>query len=553
MKPFDFLTNAVRAKEIIGVLARHGFADLLDHLDLPAGLRKRLHPQPARQRTTYERIRLAAEELGPTFVKAGQLLSMRPDALPHALIYELRKLRSSVQPLPFAEMRTVLVEDLECEPSEVFRDFNETPAASASLAQVYFAHLQDGREVAIKVQRPNLLKTINADLDLLTWLADQLHQRIETLAPYDLPSVIEEVKTGILRELDFTNEARNQRFFNLLNPNPDQVFAPAVVEELSSRRVLVMERITGQPADEAKPPPEQAALIAKHGAASLLHQVMIGGFFHADPHAGNVLVTADGRLCFLDWGMAGHLTRRLRYALADLFLAAVEQDAEQIVQIASNLGSPSGRADLRSMERDVTLALREDFNLAIGRPQIGRAMLKLLFIFGRNGINITRDYSLMAKAVLSIEEVGRMLDPDFDLRGEARAVLAELKRERTGTRAMLRESRALMRSAITGLQELPGEIHRIIRRVEHDDLTIKFRHQGLEQVDDALKTAANHITLGVIIGSLIVGSSLIITTRLPPYLFGHSAFGIIGYLLSGMLGLYVIYDIVRQGRHKRRK
>lgn len=550
MKPFDFLSNAVRAKEILAVIAKYGFADFLDQIELPPGLHRRLMPASADRRTTYERIRLAAEELGPTFIKAGQLMSMRPDALPHALILELRKLQSNVQPVPFSELRPVLVAELERDPADAFRRFDEQPAASASLAQVYFAQLHDGREVAVKIQRPHLMKTLHADFDLLTWLAHQLHQRVATLQPYDLPAVVEEVKTGILRELDFENEARNQQYFNALNPKPEHVFAPAVVTELSTRRVLVMERITGAAVDAAKPPPEQAATIAAHGASSILHQVLIHGFFHADPHAGNVMVTPDGRLCFLDWGMAGHLTRRLRYALADLFLAAVDQDAEQIVQIAANLGSPSGRADLRSMERDVTLALREDFNLALGRPQIGRAMLKLLFIFGRNGINITRDYSLMAKSVLSIEEVGRTLDPDFDLRAHARPVLAELRKERTGPRALARDSRVLLRSVLTGLQELPGELYRIVRRIEHDDLTIKFQHQGLENLDDALKTASNRITLGVVIGSLIVGSSLIITTRIPPFLFGHSAFGIIGYLLSALLGLYVIYDIVRHGRHK---
>lgn len=550
MKPFDFLSNAVRAKEILAVVAKYGFADLLDQIDLPPGLHRRLMPASADHRTTAERIRLAAEELGPTFIKAGQLLSMRPDTLPHALILELRKLQSNVQAVGFEELRPVLTTELERNPADIFRQFDETPAASASLAQVYFAQLHDGREVAVKIQRPHLMKTLQADFDLLTWFADQLHHRIASLQPYDLPSVVAEVKAGILRELDFENEARNQQYFNALNPHPEHVFAPAVITELSTKKVLVMERIRGAAVDATHPDPAKAAQIAAHGASSLLHQVLIRGFFHADPHAGNVMITPDGRLCFLDWGMAGHLTRRLRYALADLFLAAVEQDAEQIVQIAASLGSPSGRADLRSMERDVTLALREDFNLALGRPQIGRAMLKLLFIFGRNGINITRDYSLMAKAVLSIEEVGRMLDPTFDLRAHARPVLVELRKERTGARAIARDARGLLRSVLTGLQELPGELYRIVRRIEHDDLTIRFQHQGLENLDDALKTASNRITLGVIIGSLIVGSSLIITTRIPPFLLGHSAFGIIGYLLSALLGLYVIYDIVRHGRHK---
>lgn len=189
MKPLTFLSNAARAKDIFAVLAKHGFANLLTQLDPQDGLWKRIIPQPAERRTLWERMRLALEELGPTFVKAGQLLSMRPDALPHALILELRKLQNDVSPLPFAEMSTVLVEDLGISPAEVFAQFDEKPIASASLAQVYFATLHDGREVAVKIQRPHLDKTVHADLDLLTWFAGQLHQRVAALQP-DRKSVV---------------------------------------------------------------------------------------------------------------------------------------------------------------------------------------------------------------------------------------------------------------------------------------------------------------------------------------------------------------------------
>ena len=177
-------------------------------------------------------------------------------------------------------------------------------------------------------------------------------------------------------------------------------------------------------------------------------------------------------------------------------------------------------------------------------------MLKLLFIFGRNGIHVTRDYSLMAKAVLSIEDVGRTLDPQFEVRDHAAPILRELARERTGPKATLRNVRSLLQSTFAGIQDLPGELYRIVRRIERDDLTINLQHKGLDDVDDALKTAANRITLGVIIGSLIVGSSLIVTTRIPPYLFGYPTLGIIGYLLSAILGLYVVWDIFFHGRHR---
>ena len=550
MKPLTFLSNASRAKDIFAVLAKHGFANLLSQLDPQEGLWKRIIPQPAERRTIWERIRLALEELGPTFVKAGQLMSMRPDVLPHALIFELRKLQNAVRPIPFSEMSLVLADELDRPLAEVFATFDETAVASASLAQVYFATLPDGREVAVKVQRPYLLKTVQADLDLLSWFAVQLHQRIDTLNPYDLPSVVAEVKENLLRELDFRNEARNQQYFSALNPHPDRVYAPSVIAELSGERVLVTERIAGVTVGSARLAPAEAKRIASNGAASLIHQILIAGFFHADPHAGNVLVTPDGRLCFLDWGMAGNLTRRLRFGLADLFIAAVQQDAERIVQIAAELGSPAGRADLRAMERDVTLALREDFNSTIGRVQLGRAMLKLLYIFGQNGINITRDYSLMAKAVLSIEEVARTLDPEFDLRAEAKPVLAELQKDRAGPRAILRESRTLLRSLITGARELPADIFRIIRRIEHDDLTIKFQHQGLEDLDNAIGTASNRLTLGVIVGALIIGSSSIVTTGIRPHLLGYPALGIVGYLISALLGFYIVWDIIRHGRHR---
>jgi ubiquinone biosynthesis protein len=544
LTPFTLVSHAVRAKEIIAVVARSGFGEWLDQLELPPGFWQRFLPRPKQRRPAYVRIREALEELGPAFIKAGQLLSMRPDALPPALIIELRKLRSNVAPLPFSEMRPVLEESLGRGLEEVFVDFDQVPAASASLAQVYFARLHDGRPVAVKIQRPGIKRVVETDLALLAFFAGQLHARVAGLQPYDLPAVVAEVSAGVLRELDFTHEARNQRFFNATNPTPEHVFAPEVFEEFSDERLLVMQRIVGRPVDAPALSPEAAHTLARAGAASLFHQVLVAGFFHADPHAGNVLVAADGRLCFLDWGLAGHLTRRLRHGLADLFLAAVEQDAERIVQIAADLGSPAGRADLRAMERDVTLALREDFNRAIGQVNLGRAMLKLLFIFGRNGISITSDYSLMAKAVLSIEEVATTLDPAFDLKRAARPVFLALQKERTGPRAVLRDTRAMLRGTFSSLRDLPAELHRIIRRVEHDELTIKFQHKGLEELDDALKTSANRIALGFISGCLVIGSSLIVASRDGI----NNLLSIVGYLIAAAIAAYVVYGIFREGR-----
>jgi len=551
VKPFDLLRHAVRAKEILTTLARHGFNDLLDQIELPPGFLQKLLAQPGPSRTTEERARLAAEELGPAFVKLGQLLSMRPDVLPHAMILELRKLQDQVQPLPFSDLGPVLNSELGRDPHEVFSEFNETPIASASLAQVYFARLRAGGEpVAVKIQKPDIHRTIEVDMELAGWLAGQLQQRIGALKAFDLPGVVEEARLGILREIDFRNEARNLQYFAAQNPSPGEVFAPRVLLELSTARVLVMEHIDGDPVGATTLPAAQLRLLAAHGAGSLIRQVLVSGFFHADPHAGNVFITRDGRLCFLDWGLVGHLTRRLRYALADFWVAAVEQDAEWIVQIAAELAPAEARPDLHAMEKEVTLALREELNFTIGRQQIGRALLKLLYIFGQYGIPLSRDYSLMAKAVLSIEEVGRTLDPGFDLRVHTEPVLRELFRERYSGGTLFRRLRTFLRGGMAGMQNLPAVMHRLVRRLENDNLIINLRHRGLEEHDDAMKIAANRIALGVIIGALIIGSSLIVTTGTGPQLLGYPTLGIIGYLLSAILGLYVIWDIIRHGRHK---
>jgi ubiquinone biosynthesis protein len=551
VKPFTLVSHAVRAKEIISVVARHGFVDLINQIDLPAGLRLRFIDKTQSERTTWERVRLALEDLGPTFVKFGQLMSMRPDALPAALILELRKLQSNVRPVPFAEISPVLIEEFKGSIETHFSEFNETPVASASLAQVYYARLKsDGKSVAVKVQRPNIAKRIGVDLELATWFIGQLHNRVDALKGYDLPGVMAEVKEGVLRELDFENEARNQRYFNTLNPYSENIYAPVVYTEFSGPRVIVMERIDGHFVDSTEIDLETKRKVAAAGARSLMHQILITGFFHADPHAGNVLITAEGKLCFLDWGLAGHLTRRLRYALADFWVAAVDQDAEEIVNIASRLAPPEARLNQRVMEKEVTLALREELNFSIGRQQLGRAMLKLLFIFGRQGIPLSRDYCLMAKAVLAIEEIGRSLDPSFDIREQAAPILKELYQERNGPTTLLKHAKDFTKSTLASLQELPDQIQRLMRRLEHDNLTLNLQHHGLEQLDSGIRSASNRIALGVIIGSLIIGSSLIVNSHQPPFIYGYPLLGITGYLISAALGFYVIWDIIRTGSHK---
>jgi len=552
MKPFNALNHAVRAKEIIAVLTRQGFEDLLAQIDLPEGLWSRILSRTSEKRSTGERIRRAAEQLGPTFVKLGQILSMRPDLLPHDVILELGKLQDRVDPLPFELMRPVLTEALGIELSEIFQRFDEEPIASASIAQVYSAQLKDGTDVVVKLQKPGLRKRIEIDFDLAVWLSNLLAAKIPLVRALNLPEIVADSRAAVLEELDFRREAKNQEYFNALNTRPGVVFAPRVFSELSGERILVMERVSGLSVKEvAGMPQERRTALAAAGAESILRQVFIEGCFHAAPHSGNILVPEEGRVCFLDWGLAGHLTRRLRNALSDFWIAAVEQDTERIVQIAIDLAPVECRPDARAMEREVTIALRQELNFKLGRPFLGRAMLRLLYIFGQQGIPLSRDYALMAKSVISIEEVGRILEPEFDLRKHAEPILRELQRRRSNPKVFLNQTNEAFRDTLLALKELPFELRRLLRRLERDNLAFNLQIRGLEQHDNAMMFAANRIALGVIVGALIVGSSLVIVTGAKPQILGYPALGIVGFACSAFIGLTITWDILRNGRGRR--
>ena len=531
------------------MLARNGYADVLHRLDLPPRILSAFGNGSSEKLNQWERIRSVLEQLGPTFIKFGQLLSMRPDVAPEPLIIELRKLQERVHPTDFESILPEIENSLRASVDEVFESIEETAAAGASMAQVHFAVLKEsGDRVAIKVQRPGIEKTIDADFDILMWFARQAHERIEELKPYDLPGVVDTLRKGLEKELDFRFEARSMAFFELQNPYPETVHAPSVYESLSSKRVLVMERIDGKRLSDFETDSPEAKRIAENGSKSLFHQILIAGFFHADPHSGNMRLLDDGRLCLLDWGLVGQLTRRMRYGLMDLFLAFVQGNAESVARTAINLADSGSAIDERAMEREIMVAMREHYNPETGKGDMGRAILQLLHIFGRNGIDLARDYSLTAKAILCVEEMGYQLDSQYNLRKAFEPVLMELMKERRDPSRLLSGAKHSFVQGLQYLQGLPEELRRILKKVEKDSLRVNLQHKGLDKLDYTISDASNKITLGIIIGCLIVGSSLVITTDIPPLLFDIPVIGWIGYVMSMVLGVWVVIDIFRGNR-----
>lgn len=409
--------------------------------------------------STYERIRVVCEELGPTFVKLAQLISSRPDIVPKPLVEELKKLRDHVDPEPMEVMRPVLEEELQGSVDSVFEDFPTEPFASGSLGQVYKATLKDGRKVAVKVQRPGIHKVVSADLEIIRWFAKQVHERMESLRPLNLPRVVEDARRDLLAELDFNSEARNANLFNAVNPYEDSVFAPHHFNEFTSRRLLVMEWVEGVSPEKAKIGPERASHLARMGGASIFHQVVVSGFFHSDPHAGNILITPDERICFIDWGQAGQLTRAMRYLLVDFFTAIMSNDPERIVDVAIRMGHDGHlRFDRNRIKREVSAILRKYSDTEQPQAEIGLVGLELLFCFSSHKIRISSEYALLAKAILAVEQTGVMLDPEFDLWDVARPFVRQLKLERWSPKTLISHHYRETAAALGTLRELPGDM-----------------------------------------------------------------------------------------------
>lgn len=546
----QLIRNSLRAKEIVTILLKYRFDELLDRIETPASFLRKITPAIKGSYTFPQRMRMAVEELGPTFIKAAQWLSTRPDILKGDWIQEFKLLRDRVKVLPFSEMRGPLEKALGNPLDEVFVDFQEEPIASGSLGQIYKARLRTtGEAVAVKVQRPGVREKILADMDIIQWFADQMHEHMEHLRPFNLPQVVDELRRGLLSELDFTNEARNATLFNAMNRLPDRVFAPEVVGEYIHPRLVVTKWVDGVSVDDVGFDIELRRKLAESGGMSFFSQVASTGFFHGDPHPGNLLVTEEGMVCLIDWGLAGQLTRNMRFNLIDLFSACAERSAEKIVRIGIRMARTTRRVRTHELEKAVTAVLfRHDESLR-KMEHLGQIIFDLIYVFGSSGIQLARDYTLLAKAATSIEETARQLDPDFNLVRVGEPFVTELNWERTDPKRVLSATFAHLHSRALTLIDLPRDIQRLVHRLEDEDLSWQVFHRGLEPMGDRIDSAFSRLSLSIVIGALLVGSSIVIQAGLEPFLFGYPAIGLIGYLLSGCLGLYLAIDIIRHGRH----
>jgi len=546
MMDFHAIAGLSRFKDILAVFAKHGFEDAVRVLDLPGKKLTRWIVDPDPNIDSFARLRLALEELGPTFIKFGQIMSLQSELLPAPLIMELGKLQDEVPPEDIDGIRQVIESSLEKPLSEVFIIFDKQPVAAASLSQVHRAVLRDGRiPLALKVQRPEIRSKIELDLDIMAYAANLLHERTEVLRTYELPHLVQTVRQSLKRELDFSREARNMEIAGHLLRDLSGICVPRVYPKLCRERLLVMEYIQGRKMKEFEGRSlPNAEILAKNGLKSSVKQILEDGFFHADPHPGNLLISDGETLSLLDWGMVGRLTQQERHELINMMAAIVERDAQRLTDAIVVM--TSGRSvDRQELERDLLDLMDYHITATLEDLRLDRLFIDIIGIVRKHGLRIPTNHFITLKALITAEGTARLLYPQLDTVGEMEPQIRRLAALRFRPEIIWRHLRTLLFEIAGSPTKLPRRLSEIIGKLERGDLRLRFEHHNLDDLLATLDKTFSRLTMGVIAAAMIIGSSLIITTGIPPLFMGYPVLGLCGYLLAAVLGLWLVYDILR--------
>lgn len=541
------IVNIGRSKEILSVFIKYGFADIVRLLDLPGHRMADRIMDIDPDLTPYERFRMALDELGPTFVKFGQIMSLHADLLPPLLIDQLQKLQDDAAPVDVESIKSVIQDNLEAPWDEIFLSFDASPLAAASLSQVHRAVLRDGPAVvALKVQRPDIESKIKRDLSILASLAERMHERLPDMQIYDLPRLTAMVQQNLERELDFYREARYLQIARSHIADLEGIHIPKAHMHLSSPQLLVMEYIDGKRLRTLnREELEDPAALARNGLRATVRQLFDVGFFHADPHPGNLIISGGNTIAILDWGMVGRLTPEDRHEMVDMITAISEKDSRRLINTLLAVTTAGGDIDRRALERDLLDILDAHMVASLSELRIGKLIMEITDLLRKYRLQIPTDLFMMIKALVTAEATVQLIYPEIDVVTEMRPHLKRLVEERFNPGFIWRGFRAAFSRLTAAPGRFPRRIGEIVEKMEQGRLQIGFEHRNLDGLQNTLEKIFSRLTMGVILGALIIGSSLIITTGIPPIVYGYPLLGLTGYLVSAVLGLWLIFDILR--------
>jgi len=585
--------HLVRYREIARVAARYGFGFLADLVGQAAGFafpRQRLEPaRPGVYRLSrWGRVRCALEELGPTFVKMGQILSTRPDIVPPALAAELEKLQDQATPFSFSKVESVIASELGAVPDQVFSTFDPEPIAAASLGQVHTARLRTGEEVVVKVQRPGVERVVRTDIEILRELASVATRRSRLGRVYDLVEIVDELAATLFQELDYTAEAANaDRLARALSTDP-RVVIPRLYWEYITRRVLTMERIRGTrltelgaakhaakpgpgadavEAAEATAPPEAASAgpetasapgnsrepqldtraISRALANTILEQILVHGVFHADLHPGNVVALPDARIALLDFGMVGVVPDDLKEQFGGFLLAVAARSPARLVAVLLKLGLAPAGVDTGSLTRDVDALLRRYYGVPVSQLSVAELTKDVLDVCARHHIRVRRDFALVLKALTAVEGTVRYIDPSFNLVEAAEPFAKRLVRERMKPASVLKTLGKAGADYAEFLAHLPTRLDRVLDLAASGQLKVKWELEGARRVFKELTLLVNRLALSVVLASIIVSTALIAQSA-PAVLIWRFPLAEASFVLALVFGVWLVVSILRSRR-----
>ncbi|WP_339137780.1 MAG: AarF/ABC1/UbiB kinase family protein [Candidatus Electrothrix sp. GW3-4] len=565
--------HLTRYRQILRILFKYGFHDLVDylHIDhyLETGLQM-INRKPHEQIFRYsrpERLRMGLEELGPTFIKLGQLLSTRPDFVPPDYLDELRKLQDNVPPFSYQEVQQIFREDQGKDPTEIFSDFSVTPLAAASIGQVHLARIASDslkstrrspknqaasqQDVVVKVQRPGLEKIIAVDLEILAQIARLMEDHFEEIQGHQPTVIVEEFTISLSREIDFTIELANIHHFSQLLSRSSNIYVPEVFPELSTERILVMERVNGIKAShvaELKKQGYDLPLIAERGANLVMEQIFVHGFFHADPHPGNLFILPENKICFIDFGQMGRLLLKDRENFTDFILSITSGKESEAVNGILKMTIHRGEVDRDRLSLDISELVGRYMHLPIGELKVEKVHLELLKLLSKHRLFLKPNLYLMFKALATVEGVGMMLAPELELLALAKPFMKKIKLDRIHPRRLVDDLSATSYQYLSLIRDLPGETRSILTQLRQGRMKLEFKHRGLRPLERALYRVSNRIAFAIVLAAQIIGSSLIVLSGIKPRWHGIPVIGLAGFLIAGIMGFWLLISILRRGK-----
>ena len=549
-----------RYREIAMQFSKSGLGFIIEEigldrvLSLPKRILLRQQNDEYLEKTYAERIRIFIEEMGTTFIKLGQIASTRADLLPPDLIYELEKLQSHVSPFPASDARALIEESLEADIDDIFMIFDDVPVGSASIGQVHRAMLHTGEDVAVKVQRPNIEKTVRTDLEILRHLALLAEANLEWARNYQVTDMIDEFSDALINELDYTIEARNVERIGKTHRNDKKVKIPEIYWDYSSKNVMVMDFIKGTPVNQLKKLDElgiNRSMVADTLARSIFKQIFEEGYFHGDPHPGNVNVLDDGTVVFLDFGMVGRLTSDLKNNFGSLLISLMKHDSDGVVKSIVKMGVVPADVSIRDLNREAEIMRDKYYDVPLAKLNFSDAVNDLFGISNKYKIKLPQDFTILAKTLLTLESVVSQLDPDFSIMDVAEPFGKALLLERYNPKNLLNFQIDEVQQLGSELREVTENVHTFSKGLRNQNLPIEIDVKGRSEFSKHLDRVINRLSfsivllafsivmVGLIVGSAILGEGSIIF-RIP-------IIEIAAIFAMGMF-VWLLWSIVKSGR-----